>query len=414
MKNIIIGTGITGLYLAYNLIKIKNILPENITIYEKDNRIGGRIYTFENKDNNLKYSVGAGRLGKKHKYIMKLIKEFNLKEQIIDINKDKKYFINNKLMNEKELLNHHNSKFTSLNKLWEYAIYTKININIDINNLNLHNYFSLLLNSNEVELLKDSLGYISEMYEMNAYNALLTLRKDFDVENNDFFILKDGIQILCDVLYKKLIEYNVDIKFNSELNNILDNEKQIIINNKTYKYDKLYLTIKRQDYLNIPYFTKYEKILNNVSDGHLLRIYAQYKDVWFKDLPKTVTQNKIQFIIPINYENGLIQISYSDSYNATFWNNLKTKKNVKIHLKKQLKEMFPDKNIKDPEWITMHYWDAGVHFWKTGINSKNIQKEIKNIFSKKNIYILGETYCNRQAWADGALETVHEYFKNDR
>ena len=95
----------------------------------------------------------------------------------------------------------------------------------------------------------------------------------------DFFILKDGIQILCDVLYKKLIEYNVDIKFNSELNNILDNEKKIIINNKTYKYDKLYLTIKRQDYLNIPYFTKYEKILNNVSDGHLLRIYAQYKDV---------------------------------------------------------------------------------------------------------------------------------------
>ena len=137
MKHIIIGTGITGLYLAYNLIKIKNILPKNITIYEKDNRIGCRIYTFENKDNNLKYSVGAGRLGKKHKYIMKLIKEFNLEEQIIDINKDKKYFINNKLMNEKELLNHHNSKFTSLNKLWEYAIYTKININVDINNLNL-------------------------------------------------------------------------------------------------------------------------------------------------------------------------------------------------------------------------------------------------------------------------------------
>jgi len=409
MKHVIIGAGITGLYLAYKLINIKNIHPNDIIIYEKDNRIGGRIYTYQNKIKDLKYSVGAGRLGKKHKYIMKLIKEFNLEKQIIDINKDKRYFINNKLMNEKELLIHHNSKFDSLNKLWKYAIYTKINVNIQ--NLNLHNYFSLLLNSNEVELLKDSLGYISEMYEMNAYNALLTLRKDFDVENNDFFILKDGIQILCDVLYKNLLDNNVNIIFNSTLNNIDDKQKNIVINNKKINYHKLYLTIKRQDYLNIPYFTKYEKIFNNVSDGHLLRIYAQYKDVWFKDLPKILTQNKLQFIIPINYENGLIQISYTDSYNATFWNNLKNKKEVKMYLKKQLKEMFPDRNIKDPEWITMHYWDAGVHFWKTGINSKNIQQELKDVFSKKNIFILGETYCNRQAWADGALETVDEYLK---
>ena len=68
-----------------------------------------------------------------------------------------------------------------------------------------------------------------------------------------------------------------------------------------------------------------------------------------------------------------------------------------------LNEMFPNKNIKDPEWITMHYWDAGVHFWKTGIEPKKIQKEIFKIFSKNNIYILGETYCDRQAWADGAF-----------
>ena len=57
----------------------------------------------------------------------------------------------------------------------------------------------------------------------------------------------------------------------------------------------------------------------------------------------------------------------------------------------------------------MHYWDAGVHLWKVGTNSKIIQKKIKELFHQKNIYILGETYCNRQAWADGALETVDKY-----
>ncbi len=406
--NIIIGSGITGLYLAYKLINNKNINPNDIIIYEKGNRIGGRIYTYTNKDNKMSYSVGAGRLGKKHKYIMKLIKEFKLENQIIDINKNKNYYINGKLMNETELLKYHNSKFNSLTELWKYAIYYKNNNNINLHDYNLHNYFSLILSSNEVELLYNSLGYISEMYEMNAYNALLTLRTDFDVENNDFFILKDGIQILCDVLYNYLINKNVKIILKSELTDVDDKNKIAIINNKIVNYTNLYLTIKRSDFSNIPYFNKYN-ILNTVKDGNLLRIYAQYKDVWFKDMPKTLTDNKLQFIIPIDYNTGLIQISYSDNYNATFWKNLKTKKEIKFHLKRMLNDMFPEKNIKDPMWITMHYWDAGVHLWKVGTNSKIIQKKIKELFHQKNIYILGETYCNRQAWADGALETVDKY-----
>jgi len=409
MKNIIIGAGITGLYLAYNLIKIKKISPDDIIIFEKSQRIGGRIFTYDNTDYDLKYSVGAGRLGKKHKIVMKLIKEFKLEEYIIDINKDKLYFVNDKLMNETELLLYYNSKFKTLNKLWSYAINKKINA--DTKAINLHNYFSLFLSTNDVELLKVSLGYISEMYDENAYNVLLTLRKDFDIQNNEFFVLKGGMHILYEVLHKYIIDRNVKIFLNYELRNIDDVEKSILVNNHVYNYQRLYITITRKDYIKIPYFDNYNTLLNNVGDCNLLRIYAQYKDVWFKDLPKIVTQNKLQFIIPINYDNGLIQISYSDSYNADFWNNLKNKKDIMKHLTRILNEMFPNKNIKDPEWITIHNWDSGSHFWKIGVESDKIQKEIKDIFTKKYIYILGETYCNSQAWIDGALETVHQTLK---
>tara|TARA_B000000475_G_scaffold89048_1_gene72142 strand:- start:2657 stop:3877 length:1221 start_codon:yes stop_codon:yes gene_type:complete len=402
MSHIIIGSGITGLYTAYKLIKKKKIKPENILIFEKSNRIGGRIYTYEN--DNFKYSVGAGRLGKKHKYVMKLLKDFNLENEIIDIKKDKLYFIDNILMNEKELLKYYNSKFKSLNDLWKYALTTKTNINTK--EINLHNYFSTILSTSDVKILQKSLNYISEMYDMNAYNALNTLKKDFDVENNDFFILKSGLHIICDKLYEYLIKNKVSINLNNDLKDI-DNKKKIVyINNKNYKYDKVYLTIKRNDYLQINFFKQYHDIFNSVSDGNLLRIYAKYKNVWFKNIPKILTDNKLQFIIPIDYDNGLIQISYSDSYNANFWNNLENENIVKIQLNKMLKEIFPNKNIEDPEWITMHYWKAGVHFWNTGIYSKDIQNKFNNIFKKDNIYILGETYCNRQAWIDGALETV--------
>jgi hypothetical protein len=34
-----------------------------------------------------------------------------------------------------------------------------------------------------------------------------------------------------------------------------------------------------------------------------------------------------------------------------------------------------------------------------------------SIFIPKDIYILGETYSERQAWIEGAIETVHKKLK---
>ena len=406
MKHTIIGAGITGLYLAYNLL-LNRIPSADIVIFEGSKRIGGRIYTNEHK--GFRYSVGAGRLGKKHKYVMKLIKDFKLKDQIINIGKNTNYFIEGRLMNEEQLLKHYKSTFKSLKELWKYAIEKKLNGNkYDPNLYNLHNYFSLILNANEVELLKISLGYQGEMYDMNAYNGILTLRKDFDIRNNDFFVLRDGIQILCDVLYKYIVDAGVSVNFSSILEDVKDDDKTIRVNGNIYNYSKLYLTLKRSDYMKINYFKKYDYLFNTVSDGHLLRIFAQYKDVWFKDMPKILTQNKLQFIIPIDYNSGLIQISYSDRYNADFWNAFKNEKDVKKYLTKILNEMFPEKNIKEPEWITMHFWESGDHMWNVGVNTKNIQDIIDGLFIPKDIYILGETYSERQAWVEGAIETVHK------
>ena len=412
-KHIIVGAGITGLYLAYKLL-LKGVSAVDIVIFEGSDRIGGRIYTNEHK--GFRYSVGAGRLGKKHKYVMKIIKDFKLQDQIINIGKNKNYFVEGRLMNEAELLSHYKSNFKSLNELWRYAIEKKLNGNkYDPCLYNLHNYFSLILSENEVELLKISFGYIGEMYDMNAYNGLLTLRKDFDIRNNEFFILRDGIHILCDVLYKYILDAGVSVKFSSILEDVCDSEsgasgdkKYVKVSGVKHSYSKLYLTIKRGDYMNIGYFKKYESLFNTVSDGHLLRIFAQYKDVWFKDMPKILTQNKLQFIIPIDYNSGLIQISYSDRYNADFWNAFKNEKDVKKYLTKILNEMFPEKNIKEPEWITMHFWKAGDHMWNVGVNTKKIQEKMDDIFIPKDIYILGETYSERQAWIEGAIETVHK------
>jgi len=257
-KHIIVGAGITGLYLAYQLI-LKGVSAADIVIFEGSKRIGGRIYTNEHK--GFRYSVGAGRLGKKHKYVMKIIKDFKLQDQIINIGKNTNYFVEGRLMNEAELLSHYKSNFKSLNELWKYAIEKKLNGNkYDPSLYNLHNYFSLILSENEVELLKISFGYIGEMYDMNAYNGLITLRKDFDIRNNEFFVLRDGIHILCDVLYKYILDAGVSVIFSSILEDVCDgaggergDKKYVKVNGVKHSYSKLYLTIKRGDYMNIVY-----------------------------------------------------------------------------------------------------------------------------------------------------------------
>ena len=61
------------------------------------------------------------------RYVMKLIKDFKLQDQIINISKNNKYFVEGHLMNEEELLKHYKSNFKSLNELWRYAIDKKLN-----------------------------------------------------------------------------------------------------------------------------------------------------------------------------------------------------------------------------------------------------------------------------------------------
>ena len=394
MTVVIVGAGIAGLYTAYKL----SANTTDIRIIEKSDRYGGRIYTYKNK-----YDVGAGRLGKKQKLVMKLIKDFNLEHLMIDINPNKNYYVDEKMLNEEGLLKHYNSEYKSLKDLWIYVINYKSKLNL--RQFNFHNYLGTFLKTKEIKVLERSLGYINEMYKLNAYNAVYSLKKDFDVEDNDFFILDGGLHILSKSIYDYLKTKNINVEFNTSLQDIKDD--YIITDNGTHiKYSKLYLAVCKKAYMTVPYFKPYNKIFDTVSVGNLLRIYAKYdlnKNKWLANMKKTITDNKLQFIIPISED--LIQISYSDDYIANFWNELSVKE-TKHHITRLVKEMFPTENITEPLWITKHYWCCGSHFWKPNVNSKDIQKKINDI--NINIKVVGEIYSSRQAWIEGALETVEK------
>ena len=70
---IIIGTGLTGLTLAYLLRETK----ANFVLLESRDRIGGRIHTIYN-DSVSPMEMGATWLGRKHRHLNQLIKELDL------------------------------------------------------------------------------------------------------------------------------------------------------------------------------------------------------------------------------------------------------------------------------------------------------------------------------------------------
>jgi len=76
---IIIGGGVSGLYLYYRLIHS----GMKILLLEKENRLGGRIYEYSDK--NITLQRGASRFNENHERVIRLLKEFNL----IDFRKDK-------------------------------------------------------------------------------------------------------------------------------------------------------------------------------------------------------------------------------------------------------------------------------------------------------------------------------------
>ena len=76
---VIVGGGISGLFLAYKLVDT----DLNILVLEKEKEFGGRIHTI--LKNGYQYECGAARFSNKHNKLLTLIHELGLKEDIVEL-----------------------------------------------------------------------------------------------------------------------------------------------------------------------------------------------------------------------------------------------------------------------------------------------------------------------------------------
>ena len=138
----------------------------------------------------------------------------------------------------------------------------------------------------------------------------------------------------------------------------------------------------------------------------------KFNNNWFKNLPKVTTDLPLRQFIPINNEKNIAMVSYSDTYDADYWNNYirSGKEILNEKILEQLKIMFPKKNITYPEKTYNYFWKDAVHVWLPHNDSTEIKKKISSIDS--NLFIVGESFSTRQGWLEGGLETVEDILKN--
>ena len=419
MKNydiIIIGGGIAGIYTMYNLKKEHPHLK--VLLLQKQDRFGGRIYTYHKKFDNKNYimDLGAGRIGFHHNYMNKLVKELKLDKYIVPIKNTENYIEYNKDKNISE-------NKSNLKKKYSKILYNLLNSS-KIKNISdtilKKNYFSDILkkffNNKEYKTIENTFEYNNKLNNLNSYNAIKYFRDDYN-HLSKFYILSVGYD---SIIYKMIesIEKNKNYKLqkNSYVQNIVydtnKNQYSITYNNKKVNCKYVVCAIPRNDLIKFNILKKYNYLLNTINEISKVRIFQIYKKdeinnkMWFENIEKTSTNNELQFVIPINSNNGLIMSSYNENISTkkNYWNELFKRGGNLFHktLQKKLSNLF---NIYVPisEYTKICYWPKGIACWKKNVDSSIVSEKILNIMH--NFYICGENYSEYQAWCEGALET---------
>lgn len=400
---VIIGGGISGLYMAY---KLSEIHSKTVLLLESSNRFGGRIETVFK--NNIQYELGAARFSNNHEKLLTLLNELDLlgsnQENLIKLPKDIDYKLSTK----------HDVNFHSL-----LSDFLKKQSKIkDKSSISLLQLAKESLGDTMANLLKTKMGYDSEFVHGNAEHLIKSYDKDL-FENSSgikesqvYYILNKGLSSLIDKLILVLSKRsNCKLLTNHKVSSIVKRYslEQVSVGKKNFKARKVICCVPLLSLRSIQRFDTIQT-LYNLQVCPLLRIYVKYDSgEWFKSLKRTITDQSIRHIIPIDPDNGLIMISYTDGQLAIDWNNyvkLGEKKLMDI-IHSYIKELKLG-NPTSYDFVDHRFWSSGFHLWKPGCNVDKEYNNLKKPFPGDEIYLVNEAYSKHQGWIEGCLDMAFD------
>jgi len=369
MKVAIIGSGISGLFCG---LMLKYSLGINITIFEKNNKIGGRIkvVNFEGKE----VIAGAGIGRKQDKLLYNLCKKLN-----VTVNKYHADFEHtSKPINVSKVLHRLQQKFTLLERYNENFK----EFGIRILGKELYDKFIFSIGETDYEkadVIDTILDYGFENYTSKGFDA-------FSIKWNELLkafgtILKNEIKVGKDI--KKLVFQNDGtIKVNNEIFDKVILATPINVMRKLLPKVKMFKEIEGQPFVRL--YVRLNEPLN-VTKGFIK------------------TDKPFQKIIVIDKERYIYQISYSDNKVANKWTKVE---NIPQVVEKGIFNIFKQK-VKVLKYKLI-YWEIGTHYFKPLPKIFKDRDEFLDIIQNpvKNIYCVGEAFSRNQGWCEGALQSV--------
>ena len=407
---IVLGGGIAGLYTAYTLHHQNPKL--SLLLLEKNDYFGGRIYTIHEKEFTIE--AGAGRWNETHILWQQLIRELGLQEKIQPIPSDlhfvpsgnyaSKYFNCDPFETMNPVLS--KAKQTPRDKLREYTFME---------------FAQTVLSPQDCQFVEDSFGYYEQLMCMNAYDATKLFDQGMHTKHS-FFVLKGGMSQVIDKLVSKLthkickknqtvtkITYPTTTNTTTNTTTTTDHLFHIEVESSgktnTYFARQCVAALPKPALQSIPFFKPIYPLLSHIGTKTLCRIYAQFsqENIWFKHIPKSTTNNRLRYVIPIDRDKGVIMISYTDGKYARYWKD-KDDASIIDRVKKQIYQTY-DFKIEDPVYIRKCYWELGTSYWKPNVRSFEICRKLIQPIPTCPMFLCGETYSTNQGWIEGALET---------
>jgi monoamine oxidase len=427
----IVGGGISGLYLLYQLVQKyenKEEISLKVDLFEKNHYFGGRIYSFTTflQNHLYRFEAGAGRFCKeKHKRFYQLICDFGLTRHLVQgsanvqfIPSSSKYstnpiyqkiakkspyhYINKAIRKSHTLSKSQKQKYSFIEMIRKYQ----------------------LLSKEEATYLRDAFGYSGEIKSMNGANALHMFQHDLNSKYT-YYSLSCGLSRVVDMMIKYIrdsplsskitfhrecevkdvIYYPVEKKY--ELKYMDQKSKKIHTFSSTY----VVYAIQKSGLLQQRILRSFYPLLRCVEAKPLCRIYMVFarKDaVWMNDLTKITSDNQNRYLIPLDVKNGSVMISYTDDKYASHLNQYEEEYGTQ-RLNRYILDAWEEtlqRKIPNPIYTKVCYWKEGIAMWKPKVDSKVVGRAL--FHPMKNMYIIGENYSQNQAWIEGGLELAEK------
>jgi len=401
---IIIGSGIAGLYSAYN---IQHLTPnKSFLVLEKYKKkwIGGRMNNEEFYGTTVVTGAGIGRKDKDI-LLQKLLQELHIKYtdfkldvnyavigEPVNVNKVFKMLKNHYIKNEKDKTSKDKKTFKQFAKP--------------------------LLGAKLYEQFIVSTGYTD--YENEDVSQMLY---KYGMDDNS-----TGLNGL-DIPWKQLIQtlvHKIGPQFIRASNNVtsiqtnLEGFGKYILktdNEATYYCDKIILatTITGIQKLLPQVLNKSQfSIYNYIKGQPFLRLYAKFPkasaDIMRQYVPTyTIVSGPLQKIIPMSKEKGVYMIAYSDNANAeVLKDNLKNTLKNRLFFANLLEETLniPLGTLQITALLDF-YWPIGTHYYSPLPKDLSVSEFIHQVqHPLPDILVVGEVVAANQGWSEGALESV--------